>query len=158
MSRKRIPAKAVAAMTRDGPQSPTALNRLIETSSSMVRGGTRAVPGEGPLHPDIALAGEPPGDQEYLPGRPFVGPAGQLLDRALMLGHALDATAVAALTGKALPIAQNRGPAGLDGRVGVVTMHPSYLLRLREGRETTVRAFVADQKTAGKPASRAKAA
>ncbi|HWC63786.1 MAG TPA: UdgX family uracil-DNA binding protein, partial [Rhizomicrobium sp.] len=46
-------------------------------------GGTRAVPGEGPLHPDLALVGEQPGDQEDLAGKPFVGPAGKLLDRAL---------------------------------------------------------------------------
>jgi uracil-DNA glycosylase len=49
----------------------------------MVEGGTRAVLGEGPLHPALALVGEQPGDREDLQGRPFVGPAGQLLDRAL---------------------------------------------------------------------------
>jgi DNA polymerase len=49
----------------------------------MVKGGTRAVLGEGPLHPLIALVGEQPGDQEDLAGKPFVGPAGQLLDKAL---------------------------------------------------------------------------
>jgi len=35
------------------------------------------------LHPAIALVGEQPGEQEDLAGHPFVGPAGQLLDRAL---------------------------------------------------------------------------
>ena len=49
----------------------------------MVRGGTRAVLGEGSLNPDIAFVGEQPGDQEDLAGRPFVGPAGQLLDKAM---------------------------------------------------------------------------
>ena len=49
----------------------------------MVKGGTRAVLGEGPLHPDLALVGEQPGDQEDIAGHPFVGPAGKLLDRAL---------------------------------------------------------------------------
>lgn len=44
---------------------------------------TQAVPGEGPLQPDLMLVGEQPGDQEDLRGRPFVGPAGQMLDRAL---------------------------------------------------------------------------
>jgi len=44
---------------------------------------TQAVPGEGPLHPLLALVGEQPGDQEDLAGHPFVGPAGQVLDRAL---------------------------------------------------------------------------
>lgn len=49
----------------------------------MVAGGTRAILGEGPMHPPLALIGEQPGDQEDLEGRPFVGPAGKLLDRAL---------------------------------------------------------------------------
>lgn len=44
---------------------------------------TRAVGGEGPLGARIMLVGEQPGDQEDLAGRPFVGPAGQILDRAL---------------------------------------------------------------------------
>jgi DNA polymerase len=39
--------------------------------------------GEGPQHPAIAFVGEQPGDQEDQLGRPFVGPAGQLLDKAL---------------------------------------------------------------------------
>ena len=49
----------------------------------MVKGGTRAVLGEGPLNPDIAFVGEQPGDQEDLAGKPFVGPAGKLLDKAM---------------------------------------------------------------------------
>ena len=49
----------------------------------MVEGGTRAVLGEGPVGAAIAFVGEQPGDQEDLQGRPFVGPAGQLFDRAL---------------------------------------------------------------------------
>ena len=44
---------------------------------------TQAVPGEGPNPTRMMLVGEQPGDQEDLAGRPFVGPAGQLLDRAL---------------------------------------------------------------------------
>lgn len=44
---------------------------------------TQAVPGSGPLDAPAVLVGEQPGDQEDLQGRPFVGPAGQLLDRAL---------------------------------------------------------------------------
>jgi DNA polymerase len=42
--------------------------------------GTRAVAGEGPLQAPLMIVGEQPGDQEDLAGRPFVGPAGQLLD------------------------------------------------------------------------------
>jgi len=44
---------------------------------------TQAVPGEGPQHAPLMLVGEQPGDQEDLQGKPFVGPAGALLDRAL---------------------------------------------------------------------------
>jgi uracil-DNA glycosylase len=43
----------------------------------------QAVMGEGPLHAALMIVGEQPGDQEDLAGRPFVGPAGQLLDRHL---------------------------------------------------------------------------
>ena len=44
---------------------------------------TQTVWGEGPSDARIMLVGEQPGDREDLLGRPFVGPAGQLLDRAL---------------------------------------------------------------------------
>ncbi len=44
---------------------------------------TQTVFGEGPLDAKIMFVGEQPGDQEDLAGRPFVGPAGQLLVRAL---------------------------------------------------------------------------
>jgi DNA polymerase len=42
--------------------------------------GTRAVAGEGPSQAALMIVGEQPGDQEDIAGRPFVGPAGQLLD------------------------------------------------------------------------------
>ncbi len=45
--------------------------------------GTRPVLGEGPVDARIVLLGEQPGDQEERAGRPFVGPAGQLLDEVL---------------------------------------------------------------------------
>ena len=44
---------------------------------------TQGVPGEGPRRARIMLVGEQPGDEEDLAGRPFVGPAGRLLRRAL---------------------------------------------------------------------------
>ncbi|SHH54853.1 UdgX family uracil-DNA binding protein [Massilia sp. CF038] len=44
---------------------------------------TQAVAGVGPAQARIMLVGEQPGDQEDLAGLPFVGPAGQLLERAL---------------------------------------------------------------------------
>jgi uracil-DNA glycosylase family protein len=47
------------------------------------RTGTQTVFGEGAKSADVMLVGEQPGDREDLEGRPFVGPAGQLLDDAL---------------------------------------------------------------------------
>ena len=44
---------------------------------------TQAVFGEGPRNAELMLVGEQPGDREDVAGAPFVGPAGQLLDRAL---------------------------------------------------------------------------
>lgn len=67
----------------DAPRSLAGLNRQIMAAEPMVAGSTKAVLGEGPLHPAIALVGEQPGDREDIQGKPFVGPAGQLLDRAL---------------------------------------------------------------------------
>jgi len=47
------------------------------------RNATQGVIGEGPRHAPVMLVGEQPGDREDALGHPFVGPAGQLLDRAL---------------------------------------------------------------------------
>jgi DNA polymerase len=137
------------------------------------------------------LVGEQPGDREDREGRPFVGPAGQLLEKALVeaglsrervyvtnavkhfkfesrgkrrlhkrpnageikicrhwlldeiqairprLVVALGATAAQSLTGRAIPIAANRGKI-LDAANEVqvfVTIHPSALLRLRDSEE-----------------------
>lgn len=44
---------------------------------------SQTVFGEGPLDAEVVFVGEQPGDQEDLAGRPFVGPAGQVLDEAL---------------------------------------------------------------------------
>jgi DNA polymerase len=49
----------------------------------LYRDATRGVPGEGPPDAAVMLVGEQPGDQEDRQGRPFVGPAGRLLVRAL---------------------------------------------------------------------------
>jgi len=47
------------------------------------RDATQAVAGEGPRSASMMFVGEQPGDTEDLSGQPFIGPAGQLLDRAL---------------------------------------------------------------------------
>jgi DNA polymerase len=53
---------------------------------------TQTVWGEGPARARLMLVGEQPGDREDLAGRPFVGPAGRLLDQALaQLGWPRDA-------------------------------------------------------------------
>jgi uracil-DNA glycosylase family protein len=45
--------------------------------------GTQTVFGEGPADARVMMIGEQPGHEEDLAGRPFIGPAGRLLDRAL---------------------------------------------------------------------------
>jgi uracil-DNA glycosylase family protein len=45
---------------------------------------TQGVPGEGPRRARIMFVGEQPGDEEDLQGKPFVGPAGRLLRRAMV--------------------------------------------------------------------------
>ncbi|MDP4025645.1 UdgX family uracil-DNA binding protein [Methylobacterium sp. NEAU 140] len=83
MPTRREPAKAVAAMSEADPKSLDDLNAIIRRTEPLVPGATQAVLGEGPLGATLAFVGEQPGDQEDVQGRPFVGPAGQLLSRAL---------------------------------------------------------------------------
>jgi uracil-DNA glycosylase len=61
------------------------------TRCPLAAGRTHAVPGEGNLLSDVLLVGEGPGAREDATGRPFVGPAGQLLDELLRsIGWARD--------------------------------------------------------------------
>jgi uracil-DNA glycosylase len=53
------------------------------TRCPLYSSATQVVPGEGPSRASLMLVGEQPGDQEDLAGKPFVGPAGRILDRAL---------------------------------------------------------------------------
>jgi DNA polymerase len=170
--------------------------------------GTQVVPGEGPAGARLMLVGEQPGDSEDLSGRPFVGPAGRILDRALQdaqisrgeiyvtnavkhfkhekrgkrrlhkrpkteevkqcrrwLHHelqlvkvraviALGATAAHSLLGKAVTISSARARTHqlADGKIAFVTIHPAYLLRLRDDAEKAreYRAFVNDLRRAKK--------
>lgn len=69
------------------PERPT-LENLREAAASckacpLWETGTQTVFGDGSPDADVVFVGEQPGDREDLEGRPFVGPAGQLLDRAL---------------------------------------------------------------------------
>ena len=166
---------------------------------------TQTVFGEGPEQARIMLVGEQPGDQEDRLGHPFVGPAGQLLDRALAdaaidrsrvyvtnavkhfkwepLGKrrlhkkpvdneitachqwlerelelvapalvvAMGPTAARALLGRATPIEVNRGRL-MPFRAGMqilITVHPSYLLRVpEENKVESYGRFVRDMKLA----------
>jgi uracil-DNA glycosylase family protein len=65
------------------PRSLSELNRTMTEAPPLMPGAGRTVLGDGAVGAPIAFVGEQPGDQEDLQGRPFVGPAGQLLDRAL---------------------------------------------------------------------------
>ena len=167
---------------------------------------TQTVFGEGPPHAPLMLVGEQPGDKEDLAGKPFVGPAGQMLDRALeeagidrnkvyvtnavkhfkfvprgkirlhqkpntseikacrqwyereraaikpVLVVAMGATAAQSVLGKLTPINKNRGrPIDLgDGIQALVTVHPSYLLRLPDADDKAreYQRFVDDLKMA----------
>ena len=53
------------------------------TRCALAAGRTRTVPGEGNLRSDVLLVGEGPGAREDQTGRPFVGPAGELLSELL---------------------------------------------------------------------------
>jgi DNA polymerase len=175
------------------------------------RDATQGVPGEGMARAPLMFVGEQPGDQEDLAGRPFVGPAGQMFDKALaeagvprdrtFITNAvkhfkhevrgkrrihktpdrgevtacrwwldaerrlvrprvivmLGATAALGVTGKPTPIAANRGkPLQLpDQAQGVVTYHPSFLLRApdADARAKAYAAFVEDLKFAWKLAA-----
>ena len=53
----------------------------------LYKNATQTVFGEGPARANVIFVGEQPGDQEDRQGRPFVGPAGRLLDKALAEAH-----------------------------------------------------------------------
>lgn len=89
-----IAAEPTAARTREAQVTAAARNsrtvweRIREEARGCTRcplhaPATQTVFGEGPVDADLMLVGEQPGDSEDLAGRPFVGPAGQLLDAAL---------------------------------------------------------------------------
>ena len=80
--------KATPAPTEIGGNSRLAWEALREEAAGCTRcplykPATQTVFGEGPIDARLMFVGEQPGDQEDLAGKPFVGPAGQLFDRAL---------------------------------------------------------------------------
>ena len=85
-------ARIAARRSRDEPiDTGVAPESLAEIAAAVQvcrrcelwRDATQGVPGEGAPHARLMFVGEQPGDQEDLAGHPFVGPAGQLFDRAL---------------------------------------------------------------------------
>jgi uracil-DNA glycosylase len=182
----------------------------------LYKNATQAVPGEGRKHSHLMMVGEQPGDKEDLAGKPFVGPAGRILDQALaeasipreevfvtnavkhfkheMRGKrrlhkrpnayeierckiwldteralvkpvaivALGATAARSLFRRPVTIAKARGQVLhlADGTAALVTIHPSWLLRIEDeaDKERERRNFVADLRQAAKILAKARAA
>jgi len=178
----------------------------------LYRMATQTVFGEGPVGARLMLVGEQPGDLEDLAGKPFVGPAGKMLDRALVeagvnrnevyvtnvvkhfkneprgkrrlhkkpnryevevckvwleqeialvrpqLVLAMGVTAASALAGKAVTLSRLRGQvmAFADGQRGMVTIHPSSILRAPDeaGRRAAYAGLVKDLKLALKSLAR----
>jgi uracil-DNA glycosylase family protein len=83
--------RAAERAARDGAWNESPPGSLAEVVAGVSlcrrcdlwRGATQGVPGEGPASAAMMVVGEQPGDQEDLAGRPFVGPAGQVLDAGL---------------------------------------------------------------------------
>ena len=72
----------------DAPRPVKSLPELAAAEAActrcpLYRDATQAVPGEGPSGAAFMLVGEQPGDKEDLAGKPFVGPAGRVLNEAL---------------------------------------------------------------------------
>lgn len=85
---QRRAAAEAAAPRGDRHAPPGSLAALREAARGCTRcalhcDATQAVLGEGPDPADLMIVGEQPGDREDLAGRPFVGPAGAVLDHAL---------------------------------------------------------------------------
>jgi DNA polymerase len=176
-----------------------------EAACHLYKDATQTVFGEGATHASVMFVGEQPGDKEDLAGKPFVGPAGQVLDRGMDAGiergkvyitnavkhfkfvprgkirlHqkpntpeikacrqwyerelasvkptlvvALGATAAQCVFGKITPIGKNRGRLInlAEDIKALVTVHPSYLLRLpdADAKEREYKEFVSDLKLA----------
>src|SRR5258708_28977374 len=74
-----------------GPATVPETNSLVKvaaaaeecTACPLYKKATQTVFGEGPKHAAMFMIGEQPGDYEDVAGKPFVGPAGKILDRAL---------------------------------------------------------------------------
>ena len=84
----RVRRRAVAEAPAPDEGAPKSLAEVAAALQGcrrcdLWRDATQGVAGEGPASAPLMFVGEQPGDVEDLKGRPFVGPAGQLFDRAL---------------------------------------------------------------------------
>jgi DNA polymerase len=79
----RPPPASLAYVPRGADHDDLALAAQRCQACDLYKHATQAVLGEGPTPAKMMLVGEQPGDQEDKVGRPFVGPAGRLLDAAL---------------------------------------------------------------------------
>jgi uracil-DNA glycosylase family protein len=85
---RRMPARKPETSAADFLPHDVSLPALRAAAAGcrgcdLYRRGTQTVFGEGEERARVMLVGEQPGDKEDIEGRPFVGPAGKLLDRAL---------------------------------------------------------------------------
>lgn len=80
-----MPSKSLPPSPAEEPLGLAELREQARncTACDLYKHATQTVFGEGPQHATVVMIGEQPGDQEDLQGRPFVGPAGTLLARAL---------------------------------------------------------------------------
>src|SRR5260370_11625818 len=79
-----LPTTDASALIPKYPTLPALASAAVKCKACPLwKCGTQTVFGLGPSNAKLVFVGEQPGDQEDLAGKPFVGPAGKLLDRAL---------------------------------------------------------------------------
>ena len=84
MPKPKKPVDSAAELIPDHPTISSVREAAKDCQAcDLYKRGTQTVFGEGARRAELMFVGEQPGDAEDLAGRPFVGPAGRLLDRAL---------------------------------------------------------------------------
>jgi uracil-DNA glycosylase len=145
------PARSHSSSVKD-PRAIGSLDALQGAEASctrcpLFRNATQVVPGEGPAGATLMMVGEQPGDQEGLAGRPFVGPAGRVLDRAIAEAG-IDRNTVFVTNAVKHFKFEPRGKRRLHKGPVLVTIHPSYILRIEdeEAKQGEYERLVADLK------------
>jgi len=84
MAKRNKPSESAADLIPDRPTISSVRDAAKDCQAcDLYKRGTQTVFGEGTRHAELMLVGEQPGDAEDLAGKPFVGPAGRVLDKAL---------------------------------------------------------------------------